>query len=131
MAKNVMNLQDSFLNQVRKDNAEITLILLDGTRLSGYVRGFDNFTVIVQVDSSQHLVYKHAIGHIIQRRPAARPPAEGESRQGEPARKNRPHPRGDKPASRPSSKKEDAAQEDDDQKKEKFNTLDFSNIKVE
>ncbi len=69
MAKHDMNLQDSFLNQVRKDNTEIQLVLLDGARLTGLVRGFDNFTVIVNARGNQHLIYKHAIAQIISRRP--------------------------------------------------------------
>ncbi|MBI1784538.1 RNA chaperone Hfq [Candidatus Sumerlaeota bacterium] len=67
-----MNLQDSFLNQVRKDNSEIRLILMDGTKLGGQVKGFDNFTVILASGASQHLVYKHAIAQIINDRPAGR-----------------------------------------------------------
>jgi len=78
-----MNLQDSFLNQVRKDNAEIKMILLDGTTLVGTVRGFDSFTVIVASGGSQHLVYKHAIAHIVSRRfptrRESRPPAEDQA----------------------------------------------------
>jgi host factor-I protein len=68
MAKSSINLQDSFLNQVRKDNAEIKLVLIDGTNLSGHVRGFDNFTVVLASRGSQHLIYKHAIAQIISRR---------------------------------------------------------------
>src|SRR5262245_8113883 len=65
MAKTSINLQDSFLNQVRKDNLEIQLVLLDGSKLQGYVRGFDNFTVIVNGSDAQHLIYKHAIMQVI------------------------------------------------------------------
>jgi host factor-I protein len=101
MAKNDMNLQDSFLNQVRKDNAEIQLVLLDGTRLTGLVRGFDNFTVIVNARGQQHLIYKHAISQIISRRPhhhaegEHQPAAEAaatETPEGEPAAEGEPAP---------------------------------------
>lgn len=68
MAKNSINLQDSFLNQVRKDNVEIQLVLLDGSTLVGHVRGFDNFTVIVNGPQAQHLIYKHAIAHVVSQR---------------------------------------------------------------
>ena len=67
-----MNLQDNILNQVRKDNAEIKLILMDGTKLTGQVKGFDNFTVIMACGPTQHMIYKHAIAQIVQERPAAR-----------------------------------------------------------
>lgn len=72
MSKVSMNLQDSFLNQVRKENAEIKMVLLDGTTLSGIIKGFDNFTVIVNDHGAQHLVYKHAIAQMIWRRPPGR-----------------------------------------------------------
>lgn len=64
MAKNQMNLQDSFLNQVRKENVEICITLLDGNAMKCFVRGFDNFTIIVHTEGRQHLVYKHAIAQI-------------------------------------------------------------------
>lgn len=65
MAKSTVNLQDSFLNQVRKDGSRVKVILLDGTKLDGVVRGFDSFTIVMTTGDSQHLVYKHAIGQII------------------------------------------------------------------
>jgi len=72
MSKVSMNLQDSFLNQVRKENTEIKMILVDGTTLSGIIKGFDNFTVILHNRGAQHLVYKHAIAQMIWRRPVGR-----------------------------------------------------------
>ncbi len=72
MSKVSMNLQDSFLNQVRKEGTEIKMILLDGTTLSGVVKGFDNFTVILCSRGAQHLVYKHAISQLVWRRPIGR-----------------------------------------------------------
>lgn len=75
MNKPSMNLQDSFLNQVRKDNQEIKIRFMDGSELSGLVRGFDNFTVILGVKEGQHLVYKHAIAQVIS--PKAAVKAEG------------------------------------------------------
>ena len=78
MSKVSMNLQDGFLNQVRKENAEIKMILLDGTTLNGVIRGFDNFTVILGSRGAQHLIYKHAIAQMIWRRPAGRKEQETE-----------------------------------------------------
>ena len=91
MAKGMVNLQDSFLNQVRKDNTEIEMVLLDGTRLTGAVRGFDNFTVVVNAQGNQHLVYKHAIAQIIGRRPLETFGPRPEHRQERP--EHRPDPR--------------------------------------
>jgi host factor-I protein len=59
------NLQDIFLNQVRKDNTLVTIFLTNGFQFKGAVKGFDNFTVILEIDGKQNLVYKHAISTII------------------------------------------------------------------
>lgn len=72
MSKVSMNLQDSFLNQIRKEGTEVKLVLLDGTALTGIVKGFDNFTVILNSRGAQHLIYKHAIAQLIWRRPTSR-----------------------------------------------------------
>ncbi len=63
--KNQFNLQDSFLNQVRRDNISVTIFLVNGFQLKGLVRGFDNFTIILDSDGRQQMVYKHAISTII------------------------------------------------------------------
>ena len=68
MAKSSLNLQDSFLNHVRKENSEVRIVLLTGHEMSGLVRGFDNFTVVLNIKGSQHLIYKHAIAQIIIKR---------------------------------------------------------------
>jgi host factor-I protein len=68
-AKQGMNLQDSFLNQVRRENAEVRILLANGKMLKGHVKGFDNFTVIVHSrGGEQSLIYKHAIAQIISHR---------------------------------------------------------------
>ncbi|MHB0884549.1 MAG: RNA chaperone Hfq [Bacillota bacterium] len=69
MTKSPINLQDAFLNQVRKDNVPITMYLVNGVQLKGMVKGFDNFTVILESDGKQSLVYKHAVSTITPARP--------------------------------------------------------------
>ncbi len=64
MNKNSINLQDVFLNQVRKEHVGVTIYLTNGFQLKGLVRGFDNFTVILDSDGKQQMVYKHAISTI-------------------------------------------------------------------
>jgi len=64
MSKQQLNLQDVFLNQVRKENIAVTIYLVNGFQLKGNVRGFDNFTVILEIDGKQQMVYKHAISTI-------------------------------------------------------------------
>lgn len=61
----VINLQDTFLNSVRKDKIRITIFLVNGYKLNGVVKGFDNYIVILEGDKGQQLIYKHAISSII------------------------------------------------------------------
>ena len=63
-AKTTINLQDSFLNHVRKENLAVIIYLVNGFQIRGLVRGFDNFTVIIENHAKQQLVYKHAISTI-------------------------------------------------------------------
>lgn len=60
-----MNLQDIFLNQARKEKIPVTIFLTNGFQFKGIVKGFDNFTVILDCENKQNLVYKHAISTII------------------------------------------------------------------
>ena len=60
-----INLQDSILNQVRKENVSVIIHLVNGFQIKGFVKGFDNFTVILDSDGKQQLVFKHAISTII------------------------------------------------------------------
>ena len=69
MAIRTINLQDSFLNQVRKENVGVTIHLVDGFQIKGSVKGFDNFTVVLDVMGKQQMVYKHAISTITPARP--------------------------------------------------------------
>ncbi|MBM7624123.1 RNA chaperone Hfq [Sporohalobacter salinus] len=59
-----INLQDSFLNQVRREDITVTVYLVNGFQLTGKVTGFDNFTVILNTDDQQQMIYKHAISTI-------------------------------------------------------------------
>lgn len=64
MNKNQVNLQDTFLNQIRKENIGVTIYLVNGFQLRGSVKGFDNFTVILESEGKLLLIYKHAISTI-------------------------------------------------------------------
>src|SRR5437016_3351351 len=65
-----LNLQDIFLNQVRKENISVTIYLMGGVQLRGMVRGFDAFTVLLDsVGKPTQLVYKHSITSIVPSRP--------------------------------------------------------------
>ncbi|MCW2279454.1 RNA chaperone Hfq [Heliophilum fasciatum] len=67
----MLNLQDSFLNQVRKENMHVTIFLVNGFQIKGVVKGFDSFTVFLDVENRQQMVYKHAISTIIPARAVA------------------------------------------------------------
>lgn len=59
--KNIINLQDTFLNKLRKENISVTIFLSNGYQLKGLVKGFDNYTIILDIEGKQQVVYKHAI----------------------------------------------------------------------
>jgi len=65
MTKAQINLQDTFLNQLRKEGQSVTLFLINGYQLRGIVKGFDNFTVVMECEGKQQMVYKHAISTIV------------------------------------------------------------------
>jgi host factor-I protein len=65
LSKTSFNLQDSFLNQLRKENMLTTIFLVNGYQIKGNIRSFDSFTVLLDVDGKQQLVYKHAVSTII------------------------------------------------------------------
>ncbi|WP_102028299.1 RNA chaperone Hfq [Salirhabdus sp. Marseille-P4669] len=56
-----VNIQDQFLNQLRKDHTQVTVFLISGFQIKGVVKSFDNFTVLLEVDGKQQLIFKHAI----------------------------------------------------------------------
>ena len=63
--KPTINLQDVFLNKSRKENIDITIFLMNGYQLKGIVKGFDNYTIILDSDGQQKMIYKHAISTIL------------------------------------------------------------------
>lgn len=60
----MLNLQDIFLNQIRKDKTMVTVYLINGFQLRGTVKGFDSFTIIIENEGRQNLVYKNAVSTI-------------------------------------------------------------------
>jgi len=57
-------LQDAYLLAIKRENALVTIYLRNGFQLRGHVRGFDNFTIILEYDNKPHLVYKHAVSTV-------------------------------------------------------------------
>ncbi|MEW6546638.1 MAG: RNA chaperone Hfq [Bacillota bacterium] len=64
MPKDQVNLQDLFLNQVRKEGVPVTVYLVNGFQLKGLVKGFDNFTLVLDNEGRQMMIYKHAISTV-------------------------------------------------------------------
>ncbi|AID29993.2 RNA chaperone Hfq [Mesorhizobium loti] len=69
MAERSQNLQDLFLNSVRKSKNPLTIFLINGVKLTGVVTSFDNFCVLLRRDGHSQLVYKHAISTIMPSQP--------------------------------------------------------------
>lgn len=63
------NLQDVFLNQLRRDRLSVTVFLMNGFQMHGIIRSFDGFTLVLDTDGKQQLIYKHAISTIIPPKP--------------------------------------------------------------
>lgn len=80
--KSAINLQDIFLNQVRKEHIQVTVYLINGFQLKGTVKGFDNFTVVLESENKQQqLIYKHAVSTITPLKPVIFTTAEKEENQ--------------------------------------------------
>ena len=61
----MQNLQDTFLNQVRKSKIPLTIFLVNGVKLQGVITWFDNFCILLRRDGQAQLVYKHAVSTIM------------------------------------------------------------------
>ncbi len=59
------NLQDLFLNQLRKDKTPVVVYLTNGVRLKGAIKGFDNFVIVLKDNATVQMIYKHAVSTII------------------------------------------------------------------
>jgi len=77
------NLQDAFLNTVRKNKAPLTIFLVNGVKLQGIVTWFDNFCLLLRRDGHSQLVYKHAISTIMPAQPIQLFEAEEDDSQGD------------------------------------------------
>ncbi len=67
--KPAQNIQDSFLNTARKEKVNITLYLLSGVKLTGRIRSFDKYSVVLETNSQEQLIFKHAISTVVMSKP--------------------------------------------------------------
>ena len=65
------NLQDAFLDYIRREKIPVTLFLMNGFQLRGVVRSFDSFVVLIDADGRQQMIYKHAISTVAPARPVS------------------------------------------------------------
>ena len=70
MDKPAQNIQDSFLNNARKEKAAITIYLLSGVKLTGRIRSFDKYSVVLETNNQEQLIFKHAISTVVTPRSA-------------------------------------------------------------
>lgn len=79
MSEKNQNLQDKFLNKIRKDKMSVTVFLVNGVKLQGIITWFDNFSMLLRRDSHSQLIYKHAISTIMPSAPVRLQDEEGGS----------------------------------------------------
>lgn len=77
MSEKNQNLQDKFLNKIRKDKMSVTVFLVNGVKLQGIITWFDNFSMLLRRDSHSQLIYKHAISTIMPASPVRLQDEEG------------------------------------------------------
>lgn len=63
--KPAQNIQDSFLNTARKDKTQLTIYLLSGVKLTGRIRSFDKYSVVLETNNQEQLIFKHAISTVV------------------------------------------------------------------
>jgi host factor-I protein len=69
-SKPAQNIQDTFLNTVRKDKSPITIYLVSGVKLTGKIRSFDKYSVLLENNAQEQLIFKHAISTVVSGRPS-------------------------------------------------------------
>ena len=67
-SKPAQNIQDTFLNTVRKDKSAITIYLVSGVKLTGKIRSFDKYSVLLENNAQEQLIFKHAISTVVSTR---------------------------------------------------------------
>lgn len=80
-SKPAQNIQDTFLNTVRKDKSPITIYLVSGVKLTGKIRSFDKYSVLLENNAQEQLIFKHAISTVVSGRVPTHAEARPEGRQ--------------------------------------------------
>jgi host factor-I protein len=69
MEKLAQNIQESFLNNARKDKTFLTIYLMSGVKLSGRIKSFDKYSVVLETNNQEQLIFKHAISTVVMSKP--------------------------------------------------------------
>src|SRR5881628_130462 len=70
MDKPAQNIQDAFLNNARKEKSVITIYLLSGVKLSGRIKSFDKYSLVLETNNQEQLIFKHAISTVVTQKPS-------------------------------------------------------------
>jgi len=73
MEKLAQNIQEAFLNNARKDRTFLTIYLMSGVKLSGRIRSFDKYSVVLESNNQEQLIFKHAISTVVVSKPVHGP----------------------------------------------------------
>ena len=65
MDKPAQNIQDAFLNNARKEKSVITIYLLSGVKLSGRIKSFDKYSLVLETNNQEQLIFKHAVSTVV------------------------------------------------------------------
>jgi host factor-I protein len=99
MDKPAQNIQDSFLNNARKDKVVLTIYLMSGVKLSGRIKSFDKYSLVLETNNQEQLIFKHAVSTVVTQKsshsyaagaPAAATGVSGGSAPGAPAHADSP-----------------------------------------
>ena len=71
MEKPAQNIQDNFLNNARKDKIVLTIYLMSGVKLSGRIKSFDKYSLVLETNNQEQLIFKHAISTVVMGRVAS------------------------------------------------------------
>ena len=70
MDKPAQNIQDSFLNNARKDKIVLTIYLMSGVKLSGRIKSFDKYSLVLETSNQEQLIFKHAVSTVVTQKPS-------------------------------------------------------------
>ena len=73
--RDLQNIQDGFLNNLRRDRVPVHVFLTSGVKLSGRIKSFDKFSILLESDGQEQLVFKHAIATVLAAKGGPTPPA--------------------------------------------------------